>query len=135
MENTSNLIYLVVVIIAVVVIAIILYRSYYTTQEEREAHMKNLYAGIVIGVLGVIVIAYLYSNSSYNFFGISGGEGADAQEYGVRSSFKKWWREKSDINREGRRAASDAREKARRSAKERFREEKAARREALGESF
>ena len=95
MEGDSKLIYMILAIIVVIVVAIIVFRCYYTTEEERDAHMNNLYVGIAVGILGVVVISYLY-----------------------------WWNEKSDVNRAGRRAGAEAKEQARSRAKREMRERK-----------
>tara|TARA_R110001632_G_scaffold232940_2_gene375588 strand:- start:3805 stop:4170 length:366 start_codon:yes stop_codon:yes gene_type:complete len=115
MEGDSKLIYMILAIIVVIVVAIIVFRCYYTTEEERDAHMNNLYVGIAVGILGVVVISYLYCNSDVSM---------SEQEYGIRSSVRNWWNEKSDVNRAGRRAGAEAKEQARSRAKREMRERK-----------
>lgn len=106
MEYDAKILYLIVAIVIIIVVAILIFRNCYKTQEERDANINKLYLSIAAGIIGVILIGYIY---------MQGGD--EAQEYGVMSSVKEWYRNKQDINRVGRRAASDAKAAARSKAK------------------
>lgn len=108
MEGDSKLVWLIILIIVVIIVSILLFRNYYKTEEERNDNMNKLYIGIGVGIVAVILGAYLMSGEN------------DEQEHGVRDSVRNWWRQK----REEREAGADAKRAAQREVKERQRDEK-----------
>uniref|UniRef100_A0A6C0CG01 Uncharacterized protein n=1 Tax=viral metagenome TaxID=1070528 RepID=A0A6C0CG01_9ZZZZ len=111
--SERHLLILVVLIVLVIIVAVLIFNNQYKTQAERDANHYKLVWGILIGIVASVLIVFLLTG------------GSDEKEYGIWTSIKKYARnkkedlsesynnarERSALNRAGRRAGESMEER------------------------